>query len=253
LENHIFILFFIIGLIFGSFFVVIGLRLPKQESFGMNRSYCISCNKHLQWYELIPVLSFVFLKGKCNNCNAPISCQYPLIEIITGLLFAISYWSIGINLELMIVLLLHSMLVIALVSDLTYMIIPNTLLLFFLPLFIILRSVEPLTPWWSPLIGGLAGLIIPLVIIIISRGGMGVGDAKLFALIGFVIGIKKLLLCFFLACIIGAFLGLVLIMLKQIKRKQPVPFVPSILLATWITYYFGDYVLDWYLSSFMFI
>src|SRR5699024_4736589 len=127
-----------------------------------------------------------------------------------------------------------------------YMLIPNKLLLFFLPIFIILRIIEPLTPWHSSITGAIVGFVLLAFIIIASKGGMGAGDMKLFGVLGLVLGLKKVLLTFFLASLFGALLGGVLILLKIINRKQAIPFGPYIVLAALISYFYGDDIISLY-------
>ena len=122
------ILFFITGLLFGSFYNVVGLRLPKKESIIYPSSHCPKCNHKLSWYELIPVLSYIFLKGKCKNCKEKISIMYPVMELISGILFALSYYSFGLTLSIIPALLTSSIFVIIVVSDLNYYIIPDSIL-----------------------------------------------------------------------------------------------------------------------------
>jgi leader peptidase (prepilin peptidase) / N-methyltransferase len=170
------------------------------------------------------------------------------MEVLTGVLFAISYLKFGISLELVISLLLVSMLMIIFVSDIHYMLIPNKVLVFFLPLFIISRIIEPLAPWWSPILGAILGFFIIAIIILVSRGGMGAGDMKLFAVLGIVLGYKQVLLAFFLSCVIGAIIGMLLLSFKRIDRKQPVPFGPYIVVGTLLAYFYGETIVNWYLS-----
>lgn len=120
------IIFFIVGAIFGSFYAVVGYRLPKGESIlKPEHSYCDNCHKRLNWYELIPVVSYIIQFGKCRNCHKKIPIMLPFIEVITGALFAVSYYSYGISYDLVIALVLSSLFSIVIVSDLTYMIIPD--------------------------------------------------------------------------------------------------------------------------------
>ncbi len=120
------IVFFILGTIFGSFYHVIGYRLPKGESIVKPKySYCPNCGKKLCWYELIPILSYIIQKGKCRNCHGKISIFHPFIELVTGALFAVCFYSFGFSYELIIALTLVSLFSIVIVSDLTYMIIPD--------------------------------------------------------------------------------------------------------------------------------
>ncbi|MFZ3578202.1 prepilin peptidase [Virgibacillus sp. DJP39] len=245
------ILFFILGLVFGSFFNVVGLRLPKNLPFANDRSFCPSCNHTLAWYELVPVLSYLTQLGKCRHCKSTISPIYPVVEITTGLLFALSFWKIGITFELIIGLLLVSMLMIILVSDIKYMLIPNKVLLFFLPLFIVLRFLHPLDSWLTSLTGAIAGVGITAIIILASKGGMGAGDMKLFGILGIVLGLNQILLVFFLSTIIGAIVGSLLLLFKIISRKQPIPFGPYIVVAGLVAYFYGDFIINWYIQFYI--
>lgn len=248
LEFAIILFIFLFGITLGSFFNVVGLRVPKKIPFANDRSFCRSCSKQLSWYELIPVLSFILQRGRCRNCQQKISPIYPAVELLTGLLFVLSFHKIGFELELITALLLISMLMIILVSDITYMLIPNKILLFFLPLFIMMRIIQPLEPWWSALVGGGVAFLLLAIIILVSKGGMGAGDMKLFGLLGLVLGVGKVLLTFFLASLLGAVIGMLLMSFKVIERKQPIPFGPYIIAATIIAYFYGDLFIAWYLN-----
>lgn len=240
------IFFFIYGLIFGSFFNVVGLRVPKNESIVTPPSHCTICDRRLTFKDLVPVFSFVFLKGKCRGCGTKIHWIYPVMELTTGVLFAFAYWKIGFSLELIVAILFISMLVIITVSDLAYMLIPDKVLLFFGALLIIARVFSPLEPWWDSIIGAVGGFGLLLLIAILSKGGMGGGDIKLFAVIGLVLGIIPTLLTLFLAAFIGAIIGVIHLRRSKQGRKTPVPFGPSIALAAIIVYFYGTQMLDWY-------
>lgn len=244
-------LFFILGLIFGSFFNVVGLRLPQNKPFTNDRSFCPSCNHTLAWYELVPVLSFTMQLGKCRYCKTTISPIYPIGELATGILFALSYIEIGLELELITALLLVSMLMIIFVSDIIYMLIPNKVLLFYLPLFIVMRILQPLEPWHTSITGAIAGLGFTAIIILLSKGGMGAGDMKLFGVLGIVLGLKGILLVFFLSTIIGATVGSILLLFKLIDRKQPIPFGPYIVVAGIVAYFYGDSIINWYIQFYI--
>ncbi|MGM8366290.1 prepilin peptidase [Virgibacillus sp. W0181] len=249
-EIIVTILFFVAGITLGSFFNVVGLRLPQGETFTTDRSVCPACKKQLSWFELIPVLSYLVQRGRCRKCYKNISVIYPLIEGATGMLFAFSYQEIGLNLELIIVLFFVSMLMILFVSDITYMVIPNKVLLFFLPIFILLRYIKPLDPWWSSILGAVTGFVIIALVIVLSRGGMGAGDMKLFGVIGIVLGFSKVLFTFLFACMVGAIIGVGLLLLEKIERKQPIPFGPYIIFAAFVSYFYGDAIITWYMQMF---
>lgn len=247
----IYLLIFLYGITLGSFYNVVGLRVPLNESIVRPRSHCSSCGRTLSVMELVPVLSYVLLRGKSKCCKASISPFYPIFELLTGLLFVVSPLLLGWSSELFVSWTLISLFIIITVSDLKYMIIPDKVLLFFSIVFIIERFFFPLHPWWSSLLGAAVGFTLLLVIAIVSKGGMGGGDIKLFAVIGLVLGAKLVLVSFFLSTFLGTIGGIVGMAIGKSKKKQPIPFGPYIALGTLITYYFGNQIIQWYLSIFL--
>ena len=240
----------IFGLVFGSFYNVVGLRIPKKEAIVTPPSHCVSCNRRLSAIDLIPVFSYVFLRGKCRTCGAKVSPIYAITELATGVLFAFATWKLGITWELVVALLFISLLVIINVSDIAYMLIPDKILLFFLPLLIIGRILSPLNPWWDSIVGAAVGFGLLLLIAVVSKGGMGGGDIKLFLLIGLVLGTVDTLLTLFLASVIGMIAGIIVLKMKGKGRKTPVPFGPSIVVASVIVYFYGQQLIDMYLNLF---
>lgn len=250
MEFVILCLFFIYGLVFGSFFNVVGLRVPKGESIVRPPSQCTVCDRNLTVKDLVPVFSYVFLKGKCRGCGTKIHWVYPVMELATGLLFAFAYYQLGFTLELVVALLFISLLVIITVSDIAYMLIPDKILLFFLIPLIVLRVFEPLSPWWDSIVGAVVGFGVLFLIAIVSKGGMGGGDIKLFFVIGLVLGWVPTLLTLFLASIIGTVIGVISLRRTKQGRKTPIPFGPSIAIAAIIAYFYGESLVDWYVNLF---
>ncbi len=238
----------IVGLTLGSFYNVVGLRVPLKKSIVAPRSACPKCNHQLTALELIPVLSYVMQGGKCRSCKAPVSPLYPIVELMTGLLFVLAPLVLGWSSELFIAWTLISLFMIIFVSDLSYMLIPDKVLLVFAGIFLLERIFLPLNPWWDSLVGAGVGFLLLLLIAIISKGGMGGGDIKLFALIGFVVGIKLMLLSFFLSTLFGAIFGISGLIIGKLKRKNPIPFGPFIAAGTLTAYFFGDIIIQTYLS-----
>ncbi|WP_251634779.1 prepilin peptidase [Neobacillus niacini] len=242
------IYFLILGLVFGSFFNVVGLRVPLKKSIVAPRSSCPTCGHQLRVYELIPVISYLLQKRKCRGCQSRISPIYPIFELLTGILFATAPFVIGWSGELVVALSLISMFMIIIVSDIHYMIIPDKILIWFAGIFLLERIFWPLSPWWDSLLGAVTGFTLLLVIALISKGGMGMGDVKLYALLGFVMGFKLVLLSFFLSTLFGAVIGGFALIFKIVKRKQPIPFGPFIAAGTLTAYYWGSDLIDLYLQ-----
>lgn len=242
------ILVFVFGLVFGSFFNVVGLRVPMKESLIQPPSHCTTCQRQLTPKDLIPILSYIVLGGKCRSCGQKISWIYPLMELLTGILFTFSYWQFGFSEEFIVALLLISLLVIVVVSDIAYMLMPDKVLLCFLPLLVIGRMLAPLTPWWDSIVGAVFGFGILYSIAVVSRGGIGGGDIKLFFLLGLVLGTINTLLTLFIAAFIGMVVGIIVLQVRQQGRKTPIPFGPSIALAAVIVYFYGNVIVQWYVG-----
>jgi leader peptidase (prepilin peptidase) / N-methyltransferase len=240
----------IIGAIFGSFFNVVGIRVPMKESIVAPRSACPKCKHTLTPLELIPVLSFLIQRGKCRQCQTRISPLYPIMELLTGALFVVVPFILGWNAEIWVGWTLVSLFIIITVSDIKYMLIPDKILLFFAGIFLVERILIPLSPWWDSLLGAAIGFTLLLIISIVSKGGMGGGDIKLYALLGFVLGTKLVLMSLFISTLLGALIGIIGIGLGFFERKKPIPFGPFIAVGTLIAYFFGNTIFNAYLNLF---
>lgn len=236
-----------LGMVFGSFYNVIGLRVPNHESIIRPGSHCPKCGHSLSWNENIPVLSFLILRGRCRSCRAPISPIYPVFEALTGGLFACSFYRFGWSLEFLLAILFISLLVIITVSDLAYMLIPNKVLFPFAAAIAAVRLFHPASPWWSAWLGAVFGFCLLYLIAFFTKGAMGGGDIKLFFVIGLVLGIEKTFLAFFLACLFGALYGVGLMAAGKFKKRKPVPFGPFIAIGALTAYFFGNSLIGMYL------
>ncbi|KUP06971.1 prepilin peptidase [Bacillus coahuilensis m2-6] len=245
------ILFFLYGTIFGSFYNVVGLRIPVGQSIVRPRSSCPTCSHELTAKELIPVLSYVIQGGKCRQCQAGISLFYPIMELLTGLLFLVTYIHFGFSPNLIIGLTLCSLFIIITVSDLKYMIISDRVLLFFASVLFIERLIFPLTPWWSSFLGAVVGFLLLLIISVVSRGGMGGGDIKLYAVIGLALGVKLTLLSFFLATLVGTVVGVIGMIMGMVHKGKPMPFGPFIAIGSLLAFFYGNELILWYLDLFL--
>jgi leader peptidase (prepilin peptidase)/N-methyltransferase len=245
---------FVVGLLLGSFYNVVGLRIPQHQSIITPRSHCSICKRILTSLELIPVVSYILLKGKCKTCGTKVSPIYLIMEFLTGALFLASALLLGWTPEILVGLAFVSLLVIITVSDLAYMLIPDKILLFFLPLLIFLRIFIPMDPWWDPIAGAFTGFGLLFLIALITKGnGMGFGDVKLYFLIGIVLGLHHVLLSFFLASLLGSVIGGLGLLIGVVKRKQPIPFGPFIAVSAIISYYFGENIVEWYINWITFV
>jgi leader peptidase (prepilin peptidase) / N-methyltransferase len=173
---------------------------------------------------------------------------YPIMELTTGLLFVLMFWRFGFSGELLVALALVSLLVIITVSDLNYMIIPDRILLVFSIIFIALRIWQPLDPWWDSVLGAGIGFLLLLIIAILSRGGMGGGDIKLFTVLGWVIGMKLILLSLVLASLYGTLYGIAGVTTGKVKRGKPIAFGLFIALGTLTAYFFGNTLIQTYMN-----
>ncbi len=245
--NILFILF-MSGLIFGSFFNVVGLRLPKGESIIYPNSHCPHCQHFLSWKDNLPVISYLLLKGRCRFCDVKISQLYPMIEFGTGLLFMYAAYQMN-EYNLFISLVLISLVILVLITDIYYFIIPNKLLAFFMSLFIIIRVIHPLTPWYDSLLGFLISYLLIFLLIVISRGGMGAGDMKYLAVLGFLTGTKAVLLGFIFAILLGGMYGIYLLIVKRKGKSESVPFGPFIGFGILVSYYHSNEIIGLYITA----
>lgn len=249
LEISVVISIGFIGLLIGSFLNVVSIRIFKGESFSYPASHCMVCKVGLKSYDLIPVFSFVLLRGKCRNCKTPISHVYPIGEISTALLFMIFAWKLGLEPELLAGLIFSSIMVVIVHTDLKERIIPNRINLFGLITIIPIRLFmsNPLPLWDYAVASLLVGCLL-YTLAAISKGGIGGGDIKLFALIGLFIGLKATLLTLFAASLIGYLFG----MLGRLRRggtgDKTIPFGPYIAVAGVFAYLWGNQLFDWYWS-----
>lgn len=243
----IIILFF--GLFIGSFLNVCIYRIPRRESIAYPPSHCPNCNNKIKYYDLIPVLSYMILKGKCRYCKEKISIKYLLIEMLTGIVYVLSYIRFGTSIEFVKSALILSILIAVAFIDLEYSIIPVKLMIFACAAGILLNIIgykldgNLLDYLYGFLLGG--GVIGAIVAI---TGGMGGGDIQLMAVIGLFLGFKLTLLTLMLSFIIGACAGLILIGLKKKSRRDFIPFGPWISLAACLSIFIGEGIINWYIS-----
>jgi leader peptidase (prepilin peptidase)/N-methyltransferase len=251
------ILIFIFGLIIGSFLNCVIWRLYKEESFVSGKSYCPHCRHSLGFWDLFPVLSFIFLRGKCRYCKKKISIQYPLIELITAILFSSVFIYLGsiISLQLFFWLTIFAFLIVIFVFDLKYFIIPDEVIYpaIFISIIWLLYSFSMgmigSHEMILTIISSLGASLFFFLIWFFSKGmAMGFGDVKLALLIGLLLGFPNTIVGLFLGFLLGAIIGSVMVFLKKKGFGSEVPLAPFLVAGVIISFFFGNNIVNWYLS-----
>ena len=267
MEVILIAVFALLGMVVASFLNVCIDRLPGNESLIYPASHCTSCHHRLAVKDLIPVFSYLWLRGRCRYCQTSLPRRLLWVEIGTGALFAFLYWHYGLTAELAVVTVYCCLFIILMVIDLEQGIIPNKIVypaivmalvisIFLPPSKVayhdgavgLLLSGLPQSGIVQAAIGGGIGLGLFLLIIFVSRGGIGWGDVKMAALIGLVTGFPLIFVALFLAVILGGLVAGTLLLLKIKKRKEGIPFAPFLSLATIVTLLCGSNILNWYLG-----
>lgn len=254
----VYLLIFLFGISLGSFLNVLIDRIPQGISPWEGRSFCDHCKKTLQWYDLIPLFSFLSLGGKCRYCHKKLSWQYPLLEIVTGILFVVTFSqflaSRAVNtqgimpvqlLELGFALFIVSSWIVIFFTDLKFGIIPDKILfpaIIISFLYIFLFQNPSLSVHF---LSGLGACLFFLVLFLGTRGkGMGFGDVKLVFLLGLVLGFPAVVLSLYISFLTGALISLILVIEKKLKLKNTIPFGPFLIGAALIVYYRGDVLIQ---------
>jgi len=267
LSLFFYLVIFLFGLIVGSFLNCVIYRLEIGESFLKGRSYCPHCKHILSWQDLIPIFSFLILKGRCRYCHQKISWQYPLVEISTATLFLLillnwPYFSSDRLLfmaNLFFWWIISGFLIIIFVYDLKHYFIPDKVIypailvsgIWYLVsgIFLNLYTKDEILNTIYSAIGAAAFFLI--IVLISHEKWMGMGDVKLAFLMGIFLGSPNILVALFLAFFTGAVVGLVLIALGRKTFKSEIPFGPFLVTGTFLAMFFGQKIIDFYLNLFL--
>ncbi|MFA9288773.1 MAG: A24 family peptidase [Weeksellaceae bacterium] len=232
------------GLFFGSFLNVLADRLSREESI-MGRSYCESCKHVLEWKDLIPVVSYLYLKGKCRYCKAPFTSQYPLAELFTSGMYVLVWYLSNLQYGLVSFHILHivvvSILIVILLADLRYQIIPDEMQIALIVvavvrLFIVGFAFDILL---QQLLAGMIAFLPLLALFLITKGrGMGFGDVKLAFGIGFYLGLWNGLLALYIGFLSGGIIGAAILLLKKGDRKTKIAFGPFLVVGFFVMVFF---------------
>jgi len=253
------LVFTLLGLFVGSFLNVCIDRLPRGQSIIHPRSHCAVCNRELGTLDLLPIFSYLWLRGRCRYCRARIPLRLPIVEGLTGLLFALLYWKFGLGLELGISLVYTSLLTAIFVIDLENQLVLDKVVYpgmivalafsFFWPGLEGIGTLqgEALSKVVSSLAGGAIGLAAMALPFIIYRRGMGMGDVKLGALVGLISGYPLVAIALLLSVISGGLVAAILLAFKIKKRSDPIPFAPFLATSAMVTLLWGQVIWQWYL------
>lgn len=241
-----YIIIFLYGIVIGSFLNVCIYRIPKKEDIVKVRSHCMSCGYKLEWYDLVPLFSYLFLRGRCRKCKTKLSVQYPLIEATNGILYVIIVLINGANVDSLLYCLLASALLTLSVIDFRTYEIPIGINIFILALGLV-RVATHYSDWLNYLIGLLCVSTFLAVIYYASKGrGIGGGDVKLMAVCGLVLGWKLIILAFFIGCILGAVIHVA--RMKISGESHVLAMGPYLSAGVFIAMLWGNRMIEWYFS-----
>jgi len=246
------VLLMLLGLGVGSFLNVCIYRLPREESIAFPFSHCPDCGRSLSWCETVPVLSFLWLGGRCRTCQGAIRFYYPLIELLTPLLFLLQYGQQGWQSLLIVRLVFVSGMLVLFMIDLNHRILPNVITIPGVCVGLVLSHFFGIglssAVLGAALGAGLSLLIAQLYFWIRREDGLGMGDVKMLGMIGAFLGWQSTLLTLFLASLFGSLIGLLVLAFRYGGRRYPLPFGSFLAVAAIVTTFIGEPLIVWYRS-----
>ena len=246
---------FIFGLCIGSFMNVCIYRLPNAQSISdPPRSVCPHCGGAIKFYDNIPILSYLWIKGRCRHCNNSISLRYPLVELISGLFALCAFLQFGLTLEALIYYVFIASLIVVTFIDIDHQIIPNVITLPGIPIFFLATFAIPKITYLESILGLLIGggalyLVGWAYYLIKKEEGMGGGDIKLLAMIGALLGWKGVFFTIFVGSALGTFSGMIMILYTRLMNmKLRIPFGPFLSIGAIVYIFYGQQVIFWYFN-----
>jgi len=243
------VLFFLLGLAMGSFLGVCIDRLPENKSIIRPPSYCEACGHKLGVLDLIPILSYLVLRGRCRYCGARIPYTVLLVEMATAGLFLLFWYQYGLSRQFAFTLIYSCFFVVIFFIDIKHYLVLNRVIY---PAIVIALVIAAATQYHDievPLLGGLVGGGIPFVIALVVPGGMGMGDVKLGAFIGIIVGWPQVIMFWIASVILGGFFAIGLLLTKKKGRKEAIPFAPFMVIGGIITMIYGKGWIHFFLGS----
>ena len=265
MEIILTVIFALVGIAVGSFLNVCIDRLPSGRSLVSPPSHCDVCQHRLSPKDLIPVVSYLWLRGRCRYCRAPIPQRSLWVEVGNGFLFALTYWLYGLSVEFAVTAFYCCIFVVLMVIDLEHKLILNKIVYPAAVAALIILAVDSLLPEpglfrnliflpqpeiLSGVIGGAIGFVFLLIPALINPRGMGWGDVKMAGLIGLVVGFPLVFVALVMGIVLGGLVAVSLLLFKIKKRKETIPFGPFLAVATIATLLWGSDILSWYLGFF---
>ena len=245
----IYTMIFLFGITIGSFLNVCIYRIPKKEDIVSERSHCMSCGNVLKWYELIPLFSFLLQGGKCRNCKVKLSLQYPMIELLNGLVYIWIFVVKGFTAESILFCICASVLIVISVIDWRTYEIPfgcNVII----GILGIIRLILDLAHWYDYVIGFFIVSGLFYIIVLVSKGtAMGGGDVRLMAAAGLLLGWKAIFLSLMIGSVAGSVIHLTL--MKVQGRDRVLAFGPYLALGIFVSMLYGEQIIAWYLNMFI--
>jgi leader peptidase (prepilin peptidase) / N-methyltransferase len=257
MEALLYIFIGLIGLAIGSFTNVLIYRLPRHKPLVLSRSACPHCNEILRWYHNVPLLSFVWLRGRCGFCSKPISWRYPLVEALSAALYLLFLWQFGLSMDFLTFCFLATVLLAIFFIDLDHQIIPDSLTY---PGMVV-GLVVALLPGGIGIVAALVGLLVgggALYLIAIlgdllfKKESMGGGDIKMAAMLGAFLGWQKVLFIFLSSAVIGLVVSVgIMFVSARLREERIIPFGPFLALAAMLAMLYGDQIIRYYVHNFL--
>jgi leader peptidase (prepilin peptidase) / N-methyltransferase len=253
LPISFYIFVFIFGAVVGSFLNVCICRLPRSESIVFPSSHCPNCDFKIPFYDNIPILSYLLLRGKCRSCRGRISFQYPFVEFLNALLTLFLFMKFGPSSAFLVLFLFCSAMVVITFIDLEHQIIPDLITLPGIAAGFIFSFFIPQLGWLNSLIGVVVGggslwLVASVYELITKKEGMGGGDIKLLAMMGAFFGWKAIPFIIFVSSLAGSVIGITVMLVQKKDSKLAIPFGPFLALGAILYLFFGGQLIHWYLS-----
>jgi len=253
LQLYYYVVSFVFGAVVGSFLNVCICRMPRDESVVSPPSHCPICNYRIRWYDNIPLVSYLLLRGKCRGCGAHISLQYPLVELLNGLLTLALFIKFGPTLTFLVLFLFCSALVVITFIDLEHQIIPDEISLSGIVIGFVCSFFLPWQTWINSLLGILLGGGSLLMVAygyqwLTGKEGMGGGDIKLLAMMGAFLGWKSVLFIVFASSLIGSVVGVTMMLVQKKDSKLAIPFGPYLAFGAVLYIFYGRQLIHWYLN-----